>query len=58
MVVVDGATHSEQGIAYDRRRDAHLGVEGYRIVRVLNDDIDKHITDVLHMSLMGFEGRL
>jgi hypothetical protein len=59
IVEVDGATHCEDHeIAYDRRRDVYLGVEGYRIVRVLSDDISKHITDVLHMNLMGLEGRL
>src|SRR5436309_7324652 len=37
FVEVDGATHSEdREIAYDRRREAYLNREGYRIVRVLN----------------------
>ena len=59
VVEVDGATHSEgHEIAYDRRRDANLRAEGYRIVRVLNDDIYKNINDVLDMILMGLEGKL
>jgi very-short-patch-repair endonuclease len=59
VVEVDGATHSEDHeIAYDRRRDAYLRAEGYRIVRVLNDVIYKHINDVLDMILMGLEGKL
>jgi hypothetical protein len=40
IVEVDGATHSgDHEIPYDWRRDAYSRVEGYRIARVLNDDI-------------------
>ena len=40
IVEVDGATHSEDHeVAYDRRREAYLKREGYRIVRVLNNPI-------------------
>ena len=35
-----------------------LKAEGYQIVRVENDDVCKHINDVLDMILMGLEGRL
>jgi very-short-patch-repair endonuclease len=53
IVEVVGATYSENHeSACDRRRDAYPRVEGYRIVRVLNDDIHKHITDILHMNLI------
>jgi very-short-patch-repair endonuclease len=59
IVEVDGATHSEDHeIAYDRRRDAYLKAEDYRIVRVLNDDVYKHMNDMLDMILMGLEGKL
>ena len=59
IVEVDGATHSEdREIAYDRRRETYLVSEGYRIIRVLNDDIYKRIDDVLDMILMGVEGKL
>src|SRR5438874_4855835 len=59
IVEVDGATHSEdREIVYDRRREAYLRAEGYRIVRVQNDDIYRHINDVLDMILMGLEGKL
>jgi very-short-patch-repair endonuclease len=59
IVEVDGATHSEdREIAYDRRREVFLKAEGYQIVRVQNDDVYRHINDVLDMILMGLEGRL
>jgi len=45
-------------IAYDRKREVFLKAEGYQIVRVQNDDVYKHINDVLDMILMGLEGRL
>src|SRR5213076_238719 len=58
IVEVDGATHSEdREIAYDRRREAYLKREGYRIVRVLNNDVYTGINDVLDMILMGLEGK-
>ena len=59
IVEVDGATHSEdREIAYDRRRDAYLEAEGYRIIRVLNDDVYKRPTDVLDTVLIALEGEL
>ena len=59
IVEVDGATHSEDHeVAYDRRREAYLKREGYRIVRVLNNDVYTHINDVLEMILMSLEGKL
>src|SRR6476661_1690797 len=59
IVEVDGATHSEdREIAYDRRREVFLKAEGYQIVRVQNDDVYRHINDVLDMILLGLEGRL
>ena len=59
IVEVDGATHSEDHeLAYDRCREAYLKREGYRIVRVLNNDVYTHINDVLEMILMSLEGKL
>ena len=59
VVEVDGATHSEDAeIAYDARRDRFLKAEGFRIVRVLNDDVYRRLDDVLDMILMGLEGRV
>ena len=48
----------DREIAHDRRREVFLKAEGYQIVRVQNDDVYKHINDVLDMILMGLEGRL
>ena len=36
-------------IAYDRRREVFLKAEGYQIVRVQNDDVYRHINDVLDL---------
>ena len=59
IVEVDGATRSEHHeVAYDRRREAYLKRAGYRIVRVLNNDVYTHINDVLEMILMSLEGKL
>ena len=56
VVEVDGATHSEDHeIAYDQRRESYLKAQGYRIVRVQNDDVYRHITDVLDMILIGLK---
>ncbi|WP_368911992.1 endonuclease domain-containing protein [Taklimakanibacter deserti] len=47
IVEVDGATHSEDHeIAYDQRRSAYLRAQGYRIVRVMNDDVYRKFDDV------------
>ena len=35
-----------------------LRLKVIKIVRVQNDDVYKHINDVLDMILMGLEGRL
>ena len=45
----------DREIAYDRKREIFLKTEGYQIVRVQNDDVYKHINDVLDMILMGLE---
>ena len=51
IVEVDGATHSEdREVAYDRRWEAYLKREGYRIIRVLNNDVYTHINDVLEID--------
>ena len=39
-------------------REAYLNREGYRIVRVLNNDVYTHSNDVPDMILMGLEGKL
>jgi very-short-patch-repair endonuclease len=44
-------------MACDRTREV-FQAEGDQLVRVQNDDVYKHINDVLDMILMGLEGRL
>jgi len=59
IVEVDGATHSEDHeIAYDQRRTAFLKSQGYRIVRVMNDDVYRRFDDVMDMILLALEGKL
>ena len=59
IVEVDGATHSEDHeIAYDQRRTAYLKEQGYKIVRVMNDDVYRRFDDVMDMILLALEGRL
>jgi very-short-patch-repair endonuclease len=59
IVEVDGATHSEDHeIAYDERRTAYLKAQGYRIVRVMNDDVYWSFDDVMDMILLALEGKL
>jgi very-short-patch-repair endonuclease len=56
---LDGATHSEDHeIAYDQCRTAYLKAHGYRIVRVMNDDIYRRFDDVMDMILLALEGKL
>jgi very-short-patch-repair endonuclease len=59
IIEVDGATHSkDHEIAYDQRRTTYLKAQGYRIVRVMNDDVYRRFDDVLDMILLGLEGKL
>src|SRR5688500_9622203 len=58
VVEVDGLTHgTEQELAHDRRRDAYLRRQDWRIIRVTNDDVYTSlngvmdaITDALHQA--------
>jgi very-short-patch-repair endonuclease len=57
IVEVDGATHSQdREIAYDGRREAYLETEGFRILRVTNDDVFRRIESVLETILARLEG--
>ena len=54
IVEIDGATHaSAEEIANDQTRDAFLHAEGYRIFRVLNNDVHTNIDGVFD-SLLAF----
>jgi very-short-patch-repair endonuclease len=59
IIEVDGATHSEDHeIAYDERRSAYLNAQGYRILRIMNDDVYRRFDDVMDMILLALEGKL
>ena len=59
VVEVDGATHStDNENAYDERRTAYLKLQGYRVLRILNDDIYRHFNDVMDMILLALEGEV
>ena len=45
VIEVDGETHTNP--AYDRARDAFLREEGYRVLRVTNDDVRDHLDAVM-----------
>lgn len=50
VVEVDGATHgSDEEVAHDRRRDAYLKKNGWRVMRIWNEDIYKNLDDMLDM---------
>jgi very-short-patch-repair endonuclease len=58
IVEVDGETHAtDEELAYDRRRSDYLVDEGYRIVRVQNDDVINAMDGVLHRILETLEQR-
>ncbi|WP_119275176.1 endonuclease domain-containing protein [Taklimakanibacter deserti] len=59
IIEVDGATHSEDHeIDYDERRTAYLRSQGYRILRVMNDDVYRRFDDVMDMILLALEHKL
>jgi very-short-patch-repair endonuclease len=59
VIEVDGATHSEdRDIAYDQRRTAYLKQQGYRVLRILNDDIYHRFDDVMDMVLLALTDKL
>jgi very-short-patch-repair endonuclease len=52
VIEVDGDAHFEgEAIAYDAARDAFLRSEGYRVLRVTNDDAMRNIDGVLTVVL-------
>jgi very-short-patch-repair endonuclease len=58
VVEVDGATHStDEEIAYDRRRDAWFAANGYRVLRVSNDDVRRNLDGVCETVLAWIEGQ-
>ena len=59
VIEVDGATHSDdRDIAYDQLRTAYLKSQGYRVLRILNDDIYHRFDDVMDMILLALADKL
>ena len=58
IVEVDGATHGEaHEIAHDQRRDLFLKNEGYRVLRVRNDDVRQNLDGGVTTILMLLKNR-
>jgi very-short-patch-repair endonuclease len=56
IVEVDGATHGEvHEVAYDQKRTAALEAQGWRVVRVNNEDVFKNLNDVCDYILWTLE---
>ena len=52
IVEVDGATHStDEEATYDARRTEYLEDSGWRVLRIMNDDVVRRMDDVLEMIL-------
>jgi very-short-patch-repair endonuclease len=50
VIEVNGATHgSDTECAYDHRRDAYMRARGWRVVRISNDDVYKHLHEMLDL---------
>ena len=49
VIEIDGATHgSAEEIAYDKRRDAYLQRQGFRVLRFWNAEVYENMDGVLH----------
>jgi very-short-patch-repair endonuclease len=58
IVEVDGATHStEEELAHDARRTKFLAREGYRILRVTNDEVFNNLDDVCETIFMTLQAK-
>jgi very-short-patch-repair endonuclease len=59
VIEVDGATHSDdRDIEYDARRTDYLKSQGYRVLRIQNDDIYHRFDDVMDMILLTLADKL
>lgn len=48
IIEVDGGQHgTDEGIAHDSERTTYLNQLGYTVIRFWNEDVDKHMNDVL-----------
>ena len=58
VVEIDGATHSSnEEVAYESRRDAWFAANGYRVLRVTNEDVYRHLDGVCETIFAWVEGR-
>ena len=56
IVEVDGATHStDEELAYDAHREKFLAEEGYRVLRVSNDEVFSNLDDVCETIFMALQ---
>jgi very-short-patch-repair endonuclease len=59
IVEVDGATHSDDlDVLYDACRTDYLKAQGYRVLRVQNDDVYRRFDDVMDMILLVLADKL
>jgi very-short-patch-repair endonuclease len=59
VIEVDGATHSEdRDMEYDQRRTEFLKSQGYRVLRIQNDDIYHRFDDVMDMILLALADKV
>jgi very-short-patch-repair endonuclease len=58
IVEVDGATHGEaHEVAYDQKRTAALEAQGWRVVRVNNEDVFKSLNEVCDHIVWALENK-
>ena len=55
IVELDGGQHAEK-TAYDRKRDAFMVAQGFRVMRVWNIDLMENIEGVMDMVFEQLEG--
>jgi len=59
VIEVDGDSHTEADQAeYDAARTEWLETREYKVIRFMNDDIYKHLNDVLREICIVFEERV
>ena len=57
VIEIDGPSHSDEGAAYDVRRQAWLEAEGYKVVRFPVYDIDDEVEGVIDSIRYELEER-
>ena len=57
VVEVDGDTHgADAAVVYDCRRDVYMNGQGWRVLRVTNEDVFKRLDDVLDRIARAVQG--